>query len=381
MTSRNEVAMTVVDPGNRRWAQLLDLEWLVQDIIPLIIERIDLPDSLDYELLHIDSGKKLALKNSLASYGISAGDLLQISPVRNKLLGDLLDALYEQAVDAAAEGLWGQAEALWEQIRRLDPIYPDPRGVEAAIAARTTATATQTAKKSTTKPSKTGDPPTQSPPKQQAASSSQTAAPTTSKPASTSSQTSEAASGGRGCTWTSFLLLFLGGAVVLWAVNALFLDDAGGFELSGLPIIGSFFDGSDNQPGGTIQIENEPNLGTGDVQVTLRWDNEADVDLHVVDPEGSEIWYGNSIASSGGQLDVDANAGCGNDPAVENIFWERGEAPAGRYEVAVEYYGICGGSGPVNYEVVVTVDGEVIAVIPGRLEGPGESDLVTQFTR
>ena len=62
-------------------------------------------------------------------------------------------------------------------------------------------------------------------------------------------------------------------------------------------------------------------LGTGDVQATLSWDHEADMDLHLFDPDGEEIYYGNDTSASGGTLDHDANVGCGLPDAVENIFW------------------------------------------------------------
>lgn len=51
-------------------------------------------------------------------------------------------------------------------------------------------------------------------------------------------------------------------------------------------------------------------LGTGDVQVTLRWVGTNDLDLHVTDPAGETIYFGNRSSGSDGQLDVDSNAGC-----------------------------------------------------------------------
>lgn len=67
-------------------------------------------------------------------------------------------------------------------------------------------------------------------------------------------------------------------------------------------------------------------LQTGDVQVTLRWNTADDLDLFVSDPFGEEVSYFNPQVSSGGILDVDANAGCGERMAepVENIFWPTG---------------------------------------------------------
>ena len=51
-------------------------------------------------------------------------------------------------------------------------------------------------------------------------------------------------------------------------------------------------------------------VGTGDVQATLAWDADSDVDLHVIDPNGEEVYWANTMVSSGGELDLDSNAGC-----------------------------------------------------------------------
>src|SRR5690606_2935905 len=46
----------------------------------------------------------------------------------------------------------------------------------------------------------------------------------------------------------------------------------------------------------------EPELGTGDVQITLRWESDADLDLHVTEPNGTEIWYADKgPTATGGQ--------------------------------------------------------------------------------
>lgn len=67
-----------------------------------------------------------------------------------------------------------------------------------------------------------------------------------------------------------------------------------------------------------------PTMGTGDIQATLRWNNLNDLDLHVTDPSGNEIFFGNKSSPTGGLLDVDNNAGCDesmSDRPVENIYW------------------------------------------------------------
>jgi len=74
--------------------------------------------------------------------------------------------------------------------------------------------------------------------------------------------------------------------------------------------------------------------GYGDVQITLTWDNIADLDLHVIDPNGEDIYFYHDYSISGGKLDVDDIDGYG----PENIYWPNNEAPSGNYEVYVHHY-------------------------------------------
>jgi hypothetical protein len=120
-----------------------------------------------------------------------------------------------------------------------------------------------------------------------------------------------------------------------------------------------------------------PELGTGDVRVTLTWDRFADIDLHVVDPLGERIAYVSRESASGGQLDFDDIVGFG----PENIFWPTGEAPEGRYTVQVHYFsrGAGGGDGsPVNYTVEV-LSGGATRTFHGTLGEVGAFQTVTEF--
>ena len=82
---------------------------------------------------------------------------------------------------------------------------------------------------------------------------------------------------------------------------------------------------------------------SGDIQVSVAWSTDADVDLHVVDPLGEEIYYGNRASTTGGELDLDANAACGSSEITqENIGWRAGTAPSGTYTVRVDYWSACG---------------------------------------
>ena len=85
-------------------------------------------------------------------------------------------------------------------------------------------------------------------------------------------------------------------------------------------------------------------LGTGDVQLTLTWQEQVDLDLHVIDPSGEEIYYSHNRSKSGGVLDVDDTHG----PGPENIFWPSGGAPKGTYLFFVRLFS---GEGPAHWTI------------------------------
>lgn len=88
-------------------------------------------------------------------------------------------------------------------------------------------------------------------------------------------------------------------------------------------------------------------VGNGDVQVSVSWDADTDIDLHVIEPGGCELYYSNKTCSSGGWLDLDSNPACSIDGINnENVFWPEFEAPLGTYIVRVDYYDDCGIFGP-----------------------------------
>lgn len=83
-------------------------------------------------------------------------------------------------------------------------------------------------------------------------------------------------------------------------------------------------------------------VGTGDVQVSVSWNEDVDVDLYVVDPSGETVYYGSTTSTSGGELDLDSNPACSIDGIRnENVTWPTGEAPSGTYEVRLNLYADC----------------------------------------
>jgi len=158
---------------------------------------------------------------------------------------------------------------------------------------------------------------------------------------------------------------------------AIWVGVADSFEDDGHPVTGEYV---------VIPID-LTTVMTGDVQVNVHWDTPNDVDLHVVDPTGEEIFYGNTSSASGGTLDLDSNPACYIDGINnENIYWPTGQAPAGEYTVRVDFWASCDGQ-PVEYRVTVVLGGTDVSTYDGSFTaadadggGLGSGELVTTFT-
>jgi hypothetical protein len=116
-------------------------------------------------------------------------------------------------------------------------------------------------------------------------------------------------------------------------------------------------------------------LPTGDLVVTLTWGNDANLDLHVVDPAGTDLFWGQPSTEppfsfqqvdggSYGTLDYDSNANCVIDGLDrEDAVWKNPPA-SGTYVVRVDAASLCGE--PIAYwSVTVTLDGKKIAEAEG----------------
>ncbi len=118
------------------------------------------------------------------------------------------------------------------------------------------------------------------------------------------------------------------------------------------------------------RVENEP-VDFGDVQVTVSWDSDADLDLHVADPNGDEVYFGSRTVASGGELDLVAGESCSaSGIRNEHIAWSGGSPPPGLYEVRVTHDRSCGAA-ETNYAVSVYNNG-ITTTFPGTFTGPGE---------
>jgi hypothetical protein len=116
----------------------------------------------------------------------------------------------------------------------------------------------------------------------------------------------------------------------------------------------------------------------GDPQFTLIWDSDADLDLHVIEPGGKEIYWEEPKGKLGGELDVDNTKGFG----PENIYWlhvdpetgerEKGAGPPGEYKWFVVYWGGFGGvPKPTRWKVRIKHEGKV-TVVNGKFKSLNE---------
>jgi hypothetical protein len=123
----------------------------------------------------------------------------------------------------------------------------------------------------------------------------------------------------------------------------------------------------------------------GDPQFTLLWDSRADIDIHVIEPGGKEIFWNDPKGKKGGELDVDNVEGFG----PENIYWmkqnddgsrEIGPGPPGEYRWFVVYYGGNGGVPvPTRWKVRVKHEGRV-EIFQGKLSVPGARSKIYTLT-
>jgi len=110
---------------------------------------------------------------------------------------------------------------------------------------------------------------------------------------------------------------------------------------------------------------------SGEVVVSLLWDNSDDLDLHVTCPCGTHIFYGDrQCTTCHGELDVDMNAGQISDEPVENVYFTN--AKRGTYKVVVENFEHRTSEKEVPFEVHVKIKSQQMKLFKKKwTEGSG----------
>jgi uncharacterized protein YfaP (DUF2135 family) len=118
----------------------------------------------------------------------------------------------------------------------------------------------------------------------------------------------------------------------------------------------------------------------GELVVSLAWDSQSDLDLHLVVPDGIEVWSRNINSyqppppgqlpdpeawKSGGILDFDSNSQCVLDGRrLEDVVWTQAP-PKGRYKVRVDTFSLCSEVGAA-WTVTVKLHGQEVAQVHGQ---------------
>jgi len=124
--------------------------------------------------------------------------------------------------------------------------------------------------------------------------------------------------------------------------------------------------------------------GTGSLAFRLVWSGVEDLDLHVREPNGTEIYYNNKgPTATGGRLDKDCNGPCSNQCAspIENVYWPTGGAPNGTYQFWVNFYDTCSGSASKSFTLYVYVNGSVYQTLNGSITGVGNNSQTYTHTQ
>jgi len=109
-------------------------------------------------------------------------------------------------------------------------------------------------------------------------------------------------------------------------------------------------------------------LTAGPLSFRLTWSTADDLDLHVVEPSGFEIFFNNMSSPTGGALDNDVVC----TPGTETTRWS-GTAPRGTYIFWAENSPSCGFSRPVSFTLTVSRGNSVINTQSGTLPAGAES--------
>jgi len=129
------------------------------------------------------------------------------------------------------------------------------------------------------------------------------------------------------------------------------------------------FDAIDDNCNGVI--DEGCGIGTGLLQFTLAWgDSAADVDLVLTEPRGGKVFEGNRTSRTGFRLDRDCPGedGC-HGQNIENIYFESGDPPRGKYTLEVKLSDLRGAETPVKVRLGARVGGQVFGAQMELLPG------------
>jgi len=139
---------------------------------------------------------------------------------------------------------------------------------------------------------------------------------------------------------------------------------------------------SNQQPGNTARQRVLDEGGRiGKVNLILTWNTDDDLDLHVICPNGTRIYFGNQQAC-GAVHDVDRNRSQTSlsPQPVENMVWNDDSTMPGEFTVQVDRYkSRSSGSAGTEFTVELRVDDQTVRTERGIAEGEKSPKQVFTF--
>ena len=96
----------------------------------------------------------------------------------------------------------------------------------------------------------------------------------------------------------------------------------------------------------------------GEITITLIWKTKDDLDLILVEPDGTKINFSHKRSHNGGILDVDKNVANLIINPIENIYYS-GPPPQGKYRIEVKFYQRNSRNTEIPYTVYVKYGKEI----------------------
>jgi uncharacterized protein YfaP (DUF2135 family) len=94
----------------------------------------------------------------------------------------------------------------------------------------------------------------------------------------------------------------------------------------------------------------------------LSWTTVSDLDLHVIDPSGVEVYFGNQTSPSGGRLDQDVSCAAG----TETLSWGSG-SPRGTYVFWTSFFSACSSTRTISFTITVSQGNSVVRTQTGTI--------------
>lgn len=130
------------------------------------------------------------------------------------------------------------------------------------------------------------------------------------------------------------------------------------------------------------RVKNAGGKIDGDLRCSLSWFNFDDLDLHMVEPDGYKLYFGNKgqYSPSFGVLDVDMNAGGGSTRSpVENICYsDRKKMKEGNYKLYVNNYSKRESTN-VGFDIEIEFDGIIHAMSYALAVPDGHTAMVAEI--